>query len=140
MRRLTMLGVLTVTGFALAAPGATDPPKKPSRLVGEWRYVSIDGQETVPTTDTYMADGTVVTRSEIGLARSSAVSRYVTNETAYPARIDTRFDDDPPLEGIFKIEGDHLTICSRKGRGQRPKAFGEKGATTDVLERVKPKD
>ncbi len=64
---------------------------------------------------------------------------YSTNEKLDPFRIDMTHLDDPEV-GIFKIEGDRLTICYRIGRHKRPKNFGEKEAIEEVLKRVKKKE
>jgi uncharacterized protein (TIGR03067 family) len=144
--RLPFAVALAFVGLGFGQAGAADPPKKTSPIVGSWRLLTIDGQEVIPTVYTFAADRMLQVSSQAGMARSTAELRYSTNETTDLARIDRLSKDaeylgkDPLREGIFKIEGDKLTICYRDGGSKRPKKFGEEGAIQEVLERVKSKD
>lgn len=77
--------------------------------------------------------------TQFGSTESKFRSQYEVTDKVTPAQIDLT-DGDMPREGIFKIEGERLTICWRDGHGKRPKEFGEKGATQEVFERPKKKD
>src|SRR5262249_11640254 len=141
MSRHLMAGLIAiagtmVAGVAIAAPRTKDPPKKDSPLVGEWQLLSINGEEPAPVIYKFCANGDLIGRGWIGNVESGFQARYVTNDKIDPCQIDLTQCDESQ-EGIFKIEGDRLTICYRVGRGQRPKKFGEEGATQEVFERVK---
>jgi uncharacterized protein (TIGR03067 family) len=139
MWRILTVCFIGLTGVALSAPGPKDAPKKDSLIVGDWRILSIDGQKEIPSVFEFRTDGNVIISTQFGTAESSFRYEYEVAEKATPARIDI-CGHDLLEEGIFKIEGDRLTICLREGRGKRPKEFGEKGARLEVFERIKPKD
>jgi uncharacterized protein (TIGR03067 family) len=136
---LVAVAGVAVAGLVVAAPGDKDAPKQPSPIVGEWRLLTIDGQESVDLVQEYRANGDLEGVGQIGMARMGFRCRYTTDEKAEPFQIDET-QDDVRREGIFKVEGDRLTVSLREGRGTRPKKFGEKGAIEEVFERVKKKD
>ncbi len=138
MRRLTVLGAIAVAGFVLAAPGAKDALKKDSSIVGNWLVLSIDGQKANPTVYEFQADGSLIISTLFGTTESNFRWKYEVAEKAAPTRIDMTAGD-TVQEGIFKIEGERLTICWHEGGGKRPKEFGEKGATLEVFERLREK-
>jgi uncharacterized protein (TIGR03067 family) len=146
MSRLTLAVAITVVGLGFTEARADDPPKKKATVVGSWRLLSIDGREVVPTVYTFAADGTLQVSGQAGMARATSFLKYSTDEKTDPARIDYVDKDavylgkDSVYEGLFKVEGDTLTICHRNGRNMRPKKFGEERATQEVFERIKPKD
>jgi uncharacterized protein (TIGR03067 family) len=139
MWRILAVGLVGITSVAMSAPGAKDAPKKDLPIVGEWLLLSIDDKKAIPSISEFRIDGTHIISIQFGSTESSFRSQYEVNEKVTPPRIDL-IDGDMPREGIFKIEGEQLTICWREGRGKRPKEFGEKGATQEVFERVKKKD
>ena len=138
MWRILMASLVAVAGLAVAAPRAKDAPKKDSPIVGEWRLLTVNGKEALPATYKFSADGILVGSGWIGMLESGFEAKYTTDEKSDPFRIDLTNQGDPE-EGIFKIEGDRLTICYRFGRDRRPTKFGEKDAIEEVLERVKKK-
>ena len=139
MWRTLAVGLVGLTGIAISAPGVKDAPKKDLPIVGEWLVLSIDGQKAIPTVCEFQTDGSLIISTQFGTAESSFRWKYEVAEKYAPARVDMTAGD-TLHEGIFKIEGERLTICWREGRGKRPKEFGEKGATLEVFERVKRKD
>jgi uncharacterized protein (TIGR03067 family) len=139
MWRTFAVGLAGLSGVVIAAPGPKDAAKKESPIVGDWLVVSIDGQKAIPTLYEFQTDGSLIISTQFGTTESRFRSQSDVNEKVAPARIDLT-DGDMPREGIFKVEGERLTICWRDGRGQRPKQFGEKGATQQVFERPKRKD
>jgi uncharacterized protein (TIGR03067 family) len=137
MTSLAVLAGIAVAGPGVTAPPAKDPPKKESPIVGEWRLLSFNGHESFPFVYNFGADGKLVGSGWIG-TEFSFEAQYETNEKTDPFQVDLTHRGERE-EGLYKIEGDRLTRCYRIGRGQRPKKFGEKGATEEVFERVKKK-
>lgn len=149
MPPITLLAALCV-----AAPAPKDHPKKdPPPLVSEWVAESVvaAGRPRVvginPIRFTFTADGKWYShRGKLDPATATERA-YHYDPKADPPTIDLNYE---PAEqeaqmgqGIYKVEGDTLTICLRRGRTGRPKAFE---STPDVptslyvFKRVKAKD
>ena len=129
-----LVGLAVVVG----APGKKDPPaKEPPSLVGEWLGESgvRGGKPDNPppgTTLTFTADGKVLFRE--GKDGSAEDGTYKADPKKTPAEIDITPPKDekaPTLLGIYKIEGDTLTMCFAMG-GERPKEFASP-AGSDVM-------
>jgi uncharacterized protein (TIGR03067 family) len=139
---------------ALAAPGPRDKPPEPS-VVGEWvaeRTTFAGGDRPLPKEPVryvFAADGTWATYR--GDRKSPGQNRtYSVDPATSPAAIDLGFDEidadrDPPsqrqvVRGIYKVDGDRLTLClALAGRG-RPTAFesaADKPTTLWVFKRLK---
>jgi uncharacterized protein (TIGR03067 family) len=116
--------------LTLAAPGSKDPPKKdPPTIVGEWTIVRVsagEGVAPVPppaATTTFTADGKFEYRTSKGVAYRSGT--YTVDPKKNPAEIDLTGEAVQGVvrPGIFKLDGDTLTI----GLGEadtRPTSFG----------------
>jgi uncharacterized protein (TIGR03067 family) len=121
-----MTHALLALAVTLAAPGPKDPPPKgPPSLVGEWVVQNrlVGGKaDDVPAgaTMTFREDGTT---DYLGLARSPATFKVNTART--PAEVDflpPPVSSAPGQFGIFKVDGDTLTLCL-VGAGDRPTRF-----------------
>jgi len=134
--------------LALGAPGLKDPPKRVQSVVGVWVAESFTfaGKPRPPGSRPiryeFTADGKWYSyRGE----RKTAMERtYFTNPKADPPQIDLNYDpaeqEAPIGRGIFKVEGDTLTLCFVRNNGTRPTTFestGEPPALLYVLKRVK---
>jgi uncharacterized protein (TIGR03067 family) len=106
-------------------------PKKESTIVGEWtgEKATRGGQDRpVPEGGirfTFTADGKLTVKE--GNREPKDGATYKVNTKKEPAEIDIippEGKDEPTIEGIFKIEGDTLTICITRGKGgERPTKF-----------------
>jgi uncharacterized protein (TIGR03067 family) len=127
-----------VTSWAIAAPKLKDPPTNDApSLVGEWVSDHENGRRYIFTTDgrfTYV----------LGKG-STAEYTYTADPTKTPAEIDLvpAPGGGPVVPGIYKIEGDTLTVCFTTPGAPRPTRF-EKSDTPhvglSVYKRVKAKD
>lgn len=145
MRGLVAVGVAAVAGLALAAPGAKGPAKKESPIVGQWRLVRANGERPVgDQVESFAADGSCVIRTRHADKEVEERGQYTTNTAASPAEFDYVFDaaEGGNIKGIYKVDGDTLTICYQTGKGERPKEFKEVRNVISlfVYERVKPKE
>ena len=122
-----MIGVV----LAVGAPAVKDPPKKDVSIVGEWIVeklmvgdfdVSPKGKESLRFV--FANDGQVTVTED---AKKPEVSEYKVDLKKSPAEIDilpTKDSKDKPMLGIFKIEGDVLTIsCVEGTKDPRPTKF-----------------
>jgi uncharacterized protein (TIGR03067 family) len=143
-----MTPVLLAVAVGLSAPAAKDPPKKdPPTIVGEWAGEKAEaGGMPLPVpaggiTMEFTADGKVVIREG---AKPPETGGYTADPKKTPAEIDltpSAKGKDITLVGIYKVEGDTLTLCLGIA-GKRPDKF-ESPAGADcmlmTLKRAKPK-
>src|SRR5262245_60860344 len=141
--------VLTGLALLVAAPGPKDAPKKEPTIVGEWvGEKAVSGGMDLPVpkggiTITFTADG-VLTVVEGARARPDAGS-YKIDAKKDPPEIDLIPPDtkkEPTVLGIYKIDGDTLTLCFDRGGGgdKRPKKFESAAGDSMIvmtLKRVK---
>jgi uncharacterized protein (TIGR03067 family) len=126
-------------GLALvaAAPATKDPPKKDApTLVGVWvmESATIGGQpdkQSGGNTIELAADGKAVFKENGNDINGS----YKADAKKDPPEIDLTMDAggmNLSMPGIFKLDGDTLTICMVPF-GERPKAFASAAGTTTML-------
>jgi len=133
-----------VLGLALSigAPALKDPPGPEPTLVGRWTNteILINGSDCRPgnedLTYEFTADGRWL--SFWGGKERSRGEKYTADPKARPAAIDLPTAHDWPMRGIYKVEGDTLTLVVRVCNDSRPVSFDEKTAVMKmVLTRVK---
>ncbi len=131
---------------AIAAPAVKDKPKaEPPSIVGEWdgvKAVSGGREKPVPAGGivfVFAKDGTL-TVTESGRNGPGALS-YELDAKKSPAQIDLTppaGKADSPMLGIFKIEGDTLTMCLADGKDStRPTQFESPAGTHSILMTLK---
>jgi uncharacterized protein (TIGR03067 family) len=146
--------LLLGTALLLAAPALKESPKK-ADIVGEWEVESVNsgnpakprpkGKGPGPQRYVFTADGKwFLFRGERKVGEDRA---FIANPKADPPAIDLRYDpvdqEGRTVLGIYKVEGDKLTLCLSRGEGTRPAGFestADVPATIYILKRVKPKD
>jgi uncharacterized protein (TIGR03067 family) len=140
--------LLLGTALALGAPGLKDSPKKDLDIVGEWVLESITsavklrqftGDDIVYT---FGRDGKWTIHQD-GKKDANPNRGYKADSSAKPATIDWIPDvtaATPSREGIYKVEGDTLTMCIGLVKTPRPAAFvstAESQSSLYVLKRRK---
>jgi uncharacterized protein (TIGR03067 family) len=145
-----MNAILLGTAILVGAPAPKEAPKKETSIVGEWTLESetVGGREMPKPSEgmiyEYTADGTFFSRKG-GVEVRGSRRGYKVDGTNDPAELDLEagsFAKVASVPGIYKIEGDKLTICLNIGTGNRPTSFqAEKGDRTSlmVFKRVKKK-
>ena len=122
-------------------PPAKDPPAKDNPIVGEWvgeKAVAGGMERPVPEggiTFKFGADGSLAVTE--GKRDKADNGTYKTDPKKTPAEIDIvppADKNEPTVEGIYKVDGDTLTLCFGRGKGARPTKFeSPEGSQTIVI-------
>jgi uncharacterized protein (TIGR03067 family) len=142
-------------GFALGASAAGSvaapalkppPPNAQPPIVGTWVCdAKTAGGTPEPVPDLvyeFAADGALRVRVD---GRPAPDQQYRTDTMAQPAQIDWLTRGTRVLmPGVFRVDGDRLTVCwNDAGQGRRPAALESPPKTATLLltfKRVRPKD
>lgn len=131
--------LVLVLALVAGAPNKKDPPaKEPPSLVGEWAAVSgtRGGKPDNPepgTSITFTAEGKVLLKE--GKREKSEEATYTADPKKAPAEVDIvppAKEKGPTIIGIYKIDGDTLTLCIAMG-GERPKEFASPSGSEIML-------
>lgn len=123
----------------VAAPAPKDTPKKDPGIVGEWiaqEMVAGGLKVSMPAgnfTFQFAPDGKLIVKEPTKAKPEE--STYSVDAKKTPNEIDLiplPQEKTPTMPGIFKIEGDTLTICFTP-MGERPKSFESKAGTVTML-------
>jgi uncharacterized protein (TIGR03067 family) len=141
------MNALSAVGLALILTAPALKDSKPPPIVGVWEITSFhfngkDRSATLNATWEFTADGRwlITTNGK----DTPGDRRYKSDLSADPATVD--LDAGPgtdPRLGIFRVDGDSMTLCIVSGRPQRPAGFDAPPGSANwlyALERVKPKD
>jgi uncharacterized protein (TIGR03067 family) len=123
--------ILTL-GLVLAAPAPKKGEAEPGKLEGNWvveKYIE-GGMPVEKRSGMHMslADGKIVMQEEKGPAIG-----FKADPKASPSTLDL-LAGTQTVPGIYKVEGDTMTICFPKGgKGERPTKFESPKDTEIVL-------
>jgi RNA polymerase sigma factor (sigma-70 family) len=122
-----------------AAAGKDEAPKDEEAILGTWALESgEEGGQKAPEERikegklTFAADGKVTAK----LGEREQEFTYQLDPAKKPKEFSVTDDKDRTLLGIYKLDGDTLTVCFDRGGG-RPTEFASKEGTTVVLEILK---
>lgn len=131
-----LIGIALTVG----APSKDPPAKDAASIVGEWvgeKAVAGGKDRPVPEggiTFTFTADGKLSVKE--GPRERADTGTYTTDPKKNPAEIDIippADKKDPTIQGIYKLDGDTLTLCFGRGMGGgRPTKF-ESPEGSDVM-------
>lgn|SRR5262245_2337212 len=141
--------LLLAAAMAVSAPAPKDPPQKPNDLTGEWvlKQITISGAIPPPSNllFNFGPDGKWIVFRD-GNEVVTTARGYKFDPKADPPTVelisDISSENITRREGIYKIEGDTLTMCVAKAKDPRPTKFDstrEDGHTIYILKR-KTKD
>jgi uncharacterized protein (TIGR03067 family) len=143
MRHLLFpLGVIALVGILYPLAGRrTDSDWQ--RLQGTWEVVSAEGQGTDPVRDRgkrLAFDGDLIRFSGVGVGVDASFKLYPDRS---PPWIDiTNRMAKRTTPGIYRLEGDRLTVCLGNPASARPTEFrvqsGSGGEYQFIYERVRP--
>lgn len=136
----------------IGAPAKKEPPKEEKGIVGVWipQTTTLNGKEGKPfdkgeTRHEFTADGKQILR-RVGSESKGTTHEYKVDATANPATIDITLSTPSgrisKLVGIYKIEGDTLTIVTRTDDVRPTKFEANDGARQmmTTFKREKKKD
>ena len=134
--------VLT-TGLGWSAPALKDPPKPPPDLAGEWEVerLAIDGRpldlKGVHIRYRFTSDGRChMWQQGQAIPPVDDWPRYTTEPAAVTV-MDPTGANDSADRGIYRREGDTLTLHFASGSTDRPAGFEAAAGVRYVLRRVK---
>jgi RNA polymerase sigma factor (sigma-70 family) len=121
-----------------AAAVKEEAPKDEEKIVGTWGYVSVEvGGKKVAEEDVkeaemiYTAEGTFTADRGKGMKREGT---YKLDPAKKPKEITTTNGEGRTHSGIYKLDGDTLTICIPEEAGaERPTEFATKEGTKVLL-------
>jgi uncharacterized protein (TIGR03067 family) len=141
------MNVLLIAGMAwgIAAPAPKEVPKKetPSPIIGVWQCESMTyGGQAAPPGVTEMvyeftAEGKLIIRYTKGAAPKEQA--YTVNDKKEPSHIDWVIRKNAgTILGIYKVDGDSLTVCFSDGyEGKRPAKFESPVGSKEMLYKFK---
>lgn len=136
MRSMLLIPLLAVCGLVMSLAGAAPVPKgavKPDEaklLEGWWAVVTMDdGRGPTPHRDKdLIRDGKLF---HTGTLRNGEPGHPIRlDPTKSPKEIDVEWSPGKVYHGIYRIEGDTLTLCHGNPGQPRPTKFAGAGGTT----------
>ena len=140
-----MTPLLLGLALSVAAPALKDPPSKGPAVVGRWEATQVEiggkdtGQHRGLEYEFNLAGAWIIYRDNKPL---DGPRSYTTDPKATPAAMDLT-ENNSTYPGIFKVDGDTLTLVFRTSGGAvRPMAFEapNDGLMKVVMKRVKADD
>jgi uncharacterized protein (TIGR03067 family) len=140
LRFFALVALVMVSVFGLRSAASAQDKKELAKLEGKWESVSVtvDGksQEPEELKDRFaVIKGDKVTFLYKDKERGTATQKIDSSKS--PAQIDFTYEDGPAkgstLKGIYKIEGDTLTMCLGGLNKDRPTEFASKPGSGNIL-------
>jgi uncharacterized protein (TIGR03067 family) len=130
---------LALSALALVLPSCSPRPEPP-QLQGEWKAISVYKGLALPTTDAESRATVTITETQLVMKfdGKTETSDITVDAATRPPSIDcSPHGASRVYKGIWKIEGDTLTICVGL-KEQRPTDFAPgEDRSVMVLQRVK---
>jgi uncharacterized protein (TIGR03067 family) len=129
--------MVLAAGLLVAADTPQDAVRQEKeKLKGTWALVSMEAQgKPVPAADLKVVKYTFEeARFSYEDGRGGPKEgMYTLGSARSPKSIDLSQDGSLAARGIYKLEGDRLTLCLASPRGERPTEFTTKAGVSTVL-------
>jgi RNA polymerase sigma factor (sigma-70 family) len=133
----TVVGVRKALADKPAAAAKEEAPKDEDKIVGTWAYVSVEtGGQKVPEEQVkgakmiFAADG----KFSAKIKDKKMAGTWKLDPARKPKEITTTNEEGKTHNGIYKLDGDALTICLPEDDGaERPTEFATKEGTKVIL-------
>ncbi|WP_406693616.1 TIGR03067 domain-containing protein [Singulisphaera sp. Ch08] len=130
----------------LAAIGGEEVESDTKKIQGVWNLVSTESDGQVVASESLKGrDARMVLEDDRVIMKMGEKSAFLGTFKLDPSRTprwyDRTYSDGTPRRGIYRLEGDSLTICLAGLGKDRPTAFGTKqgdGLSLLVYQREKP--
>jgi len=136
---LCVAAAVTVVGARQALADKKETPKDEEKILGTWAVVSYEeGGEKAPEERikeakvSFAADGKMTAKQ----GEKEQEFTYKLDPAKKPKEFSLTNDKGLTLLGIYKLDGDTLTVCLDRSGGQ-PAEFASKDGTTVILEVLK---
>jgi uncharacterized protein (TIGR03067 family) len=150
MRKVAGLLVLACVVMLGAEEAKKDAKSDLKKLDGSWKAVKLiyNGEDFMKGEDSRIAmdikDGVATVRASEGIKKEYAKVRLVLDPSATPKLLDLTVvagaQKDAKMEGIYKLDGDKLTICVKVlGNGRPAKFESPEGESIALLELTREK-
>jgi uncharacterized protein (TIGR03067 family) len=143
MKRLgfcALVALVTAGGIGLLSTATAQDKKEVGKLDGKWEAVSVtvDGKAQEPEE---LKDRFLVIKGDKAMFlykdKERGTASVKIDPAKTPAHIDTTYEDGAAkgatLKGIYKIEGDTMTICYGGLNKDRPTEFASKPGSGMIL-------
>jgi uncharacterized protein (TIGR03067 family) len=147
MRTLSAIALSVIFLFAASARAGTpkdaDVKKDVEKFQGKWTVASIEENGKAAPADEVAKFEVTIKGDVFTVKIKDEENKEMTikvDATKKPAAIDLvpKNAKEPTVLGIYKLDGDTLTICGTDEKKERPAEFATgKGITTIVLKRAK---
>jgi len=135
-RLITLMAATLLIAAATRPAFADDTTKDEEKILGAWTVISFaEGGQKAPEaalqdmTVTFTADGKMTTKR----GEQEETSTFKLDPSKKIKEIDGTNAQGKTANGIYKLEGDSLTICFARAAGDRPTEFASPDGTKIVL-------
>jgi uncharacterized protein (TIGR03067 family) len=136
--KVLVAGLLALSVAGVAADDKKDKPTDAKKILGTWTIESFMEGGQKAKKEAIEDIKVTITAEKITVTQGAKEQEYTytLDSTQKPRAIDLKNAKGDTVAGIYKLEGDKLTVCFAR-RGDRPAQFESEKGTSVVLEVLK---